>query len=73
MKQDLSIHRYGGLLVLRVEKSSMYLWIHLRFFYAPRRRIPSIPLASKVLFHDEGTIGVKIAMGDAGVANHKQD
>ncbi len=56
MKQDLFIRNDGGLLVLRTEKSSTYLWIHLRFFCAPRRRIPSILAAPKVPFHDVMTI-----------------
>ncbi|HBK33837.1 TPA: hypothetical protein DDZ06_02365 [Candidatus Uhrbacteria bacterium] len=66
MKQDLSIQRDGGLLVFRVEKFSMYLRIHLRFFYAPRRRIPSIPLASKVPFHNVRTMELFLPVRYAG-------
>jgi len=58
MKQGLSIRKDGGLLVLRTEKSSMYLWIHFWFFCAAGRRIPSIPAASKVLFHDVTAISL---------------
>lgn len=61
MKQDLSICEDGGLLVLREEKSSMYLRIHLRFFFSAGRRIPSILTAPKVLFHSVMTIAIPTA------------
>ncbi len=42
MKQDSILHENGDLLALRAEKSSMELWLHLRFFCPAERRISSI-------------------------------